>query len=214
MVAFSLNKKVISLANMKNTIKISIPEPCAQKWDEMQPDNNGRFCSSCEKTVVDFTKMDDEGFVAYFQNIKNIPCGRLTERQLSLDIPFKSKPLLPFGKMSKYIAASMITVAALGGKVFGQNPIVIQTSPNKDEIKKEPSDKTVESELIRGRIIDKDNNGIAEAYIVIESLDLKTATTNIKDKGHGYAMTFIFYIYQIINLLLQLHLQPVSSDIL
>lgn len=39
--------------------KISIPKPCSQSWNSMMPDKKGKFCSSCKKTVVDFTKMEN-----------------------------------------------------------------------------------------------------------------------------------------------------------
>ena len=42
---------------MENKYKITIPEPCHENWDEMTPRENGRFCMSCSKTVVDFTSM-------------------------------------------------------------------------------------------------------------------------------------------------------------
>lgn len=45
--------------------KISIPSPCSQPWDEMTPENNGRFCHTCEKTVVDFTLWSDKKILAY-----------------------------------------------------------------------------------------------------------------------------------------------------
>lgn len=39
--------------------KINIPKPCNQNWNSMTPDKNGRFCGSCNKTVIDFTKMEN-----------------------------------------------------------------------------------------------------------------------------------------------------------
>lgn len=39
--------------------KINIPKPCNQNWNSMTPNKNGKFCNSCNKTVVDFTKMEN-----------------------------------------------------------------------------------------------------------------------------------------------------------
>ncbi|MBB4800333.1 hypothetical protein HNP37_000372 [Flavobacterium nitrogenifigens] len=66
---------------MERNYKISIPEPCHENWDEMTPKDNGRFCVSCSKTVVDFTAMLPEEIQQYFISHKNV-CGRLKNEQL------------------------------------------------------------------------------------------------------------------------------------
>ena len=38
--------------------QINVPKPCSQNWNSMIPNKEGRFCNSCSKTVIDFTKMD------------------------------------------------------------------------------------------------------------------------------------------------------------
>ncbi|TDP03694.1 energy transducer TonB [Flavobacterium sp. 245] len=66
---------------MKN--KITIPEPCHENWDEMTPKDNGRFCMSCSKTVVDFTSMMPDEVRHYFvQNQNEKICGRFRKSQL------------------------------------------------------------------------------------------------------------------------------------
>lgn len=66
---------------MERKYKITIPEPCHKNWDEMRPKDNGRFCMSCSKTVVDFTSMLPEEIQQYFISHKNV-CGRLKGEQL------------------------------------------------------------------------------------------------------------------------------------
>lgn len=68
---------------MNNKHKLAIPEPCHEDWDKMQPKDNGRFCSSCSKTVVDFTIMMSDEVKNYFiQNRNNNVCGRFKKSQL------------------------------------------------------------------------------------------------------------------------------------
>ncbi|MCV9927268.1 hypothetical protein OIU83_06370 [Flavobacterium sp. LS1R49] len=63
--------------------KISIPEPCNENWDKMTPAENGRFCLSCSKTVVDFTKMlPDEVQHFFMANQNKSVCGRFKNSQL------------------------------------------------------------------------------------------------------------------------------------
>jgi hypothetical protein len=57
--------------------KIKIQNPCEEKWNSMSANKKGRFCSSCNKTVVDFTKMENSEIQKYFienSNDKSI-CG-------------------------------------------------------------------------------------------------------------------------------------------
>ncbi|MEC4004163.1 hypothetical protein OX283_005815 [Flavobacterium sp. SUN052] len=68
---------------MEAKYKITIPKPCHEDWDAMAPERNGRFCSSCTKVVVDFTKMKTTEIQSYFieNQGKNI-CGRFKTEQL------------------------------------------------------------------------------------------------------------------------------------
>ena len=63
------------------SLRISIPDPCHQNWNQMQPNEKGRFCDTCKLTVVDFTKMSNEEIKTYLLN-KSYVCGRFDCTQL------------------------------------------------------------------------------------------------------------------------------------
>ncbi|MCD0468334.1 hypothetical protein [Flavobacterium sp. JAS] len=68
---------------MNRKHKITIPEPCYESWDKMTPKDNGRFCMSCSKTVIDFTtKLPDEIQQFFAQNQNTGICGRFKNEQL------------------------------------------------------------------------------------------------------------------------------------
>lgn len=68
---------------MERNFKLTIPEPCHENWDKMKPKDNGRFCLSCSKTVVDFTAMlPDEVQHFFIQNQNSNICGRFKKSQL------------------------------------------------------------------------------------------------------------------------------------
>lgn len=67
---------------MTRNYKISLPEPCTEDWNKMAPNERGRFCSNCSKTVVDFTVMSPIEIQKYFQENSNI-CGRIKKSQLN-----------------------------------------------------------------------------------------------------------------------------------
>lgn len=63
---------------------LSIPRPCHEDWDKMNPNEQGRHCNVCCKTVVDFTSMSDTEVKYYFINKKKEEsvCGRFKNEQL------------------------------------------------------------------------------------------------------------------------------------
>lgn len=68
---------------MNTKYKITIPEPCHEDWNKMIQDETGRFCSSCEKSVVDFTQMLPTEVQDFFiKNHGQKICGRFRTKQL------------------------------------------------------------------------------------------------------------------------------------
>lgn len=67
---------------MKNSLNLSIPKPCSEKWSNFTPTTNGGFCTSCSKTVVDFTAMSDADIVQFLQQKTDHTCGRFRADQL------------------------------------------------------------------------------------------------------------------------------------
>jgi len=77
-----------------NHIKaITIPQACHQSWQQMTTVNEGRHCEHCCKTVVDFTKMDNDEIIRYLSTSSNT-CGRFGQQQLgSLNYALYAKNL-------------------------------------------------------------------------------------------------------------------------
>jgi hypothetical protein len=68
---------------MERKYKLTIPEPCTQNWEEMTSQENGRFCLSCSKTVIDFSIMSSDAIQHFFiQNQNKKICGRFKNEQL------------------------------------------------------------------------------------------------------------------------------------
>jgi len=63
-------------------INILIDKPCSENFKTFKKTDEGGFCNSCKKTVVDFTKMSNQEIFKYFSNEKNKTCGLFLESQL------------------------------------------------------------------------------------------------------------------------------------
>ena len=122
--------------------QITIPEPCQEKWENMTVSEKGRFCSSCTKEVIDFSRMEDrEVFTtlkyAYDHQIK--VCGRMDVTQLQRPIQHTTQKIrTQIAWYWKYITA--VFLFSNQGKLMAQHkPATCQTPPNtnKNKIKKE-----------------------------------------------------------------------------
>lgn len=69
-------------------MKITIPQPCHENWNTMTPDEKGRFCSVCSKTVRDFTAASDEDIATIFSGISETVCGHFRASQLNRDLQY------------------------------------------------------------------------------------------------------------------------------
>jgi hypothetical protein len=103
--------------------KISIPKPCFEGWENMLPNERGRYCNSCAKTVVDFSVMSDEAVQQYFiSNAGQKICGHFKNSQVErivIDLPRNIfRITLPFWK--KFLVVSLIC--------FGSNFLSIDTT--------------------------------------------------------------------------------------
>lgn len=47
--------------------RVSIPNPCAERWAAMTPTAAGRHCAKCQTEVVDFTRMSEAEVLAYLE---------------------------------------------------------------------------------------------------------------------------------------------------
>jgi len=79
---------------MQKNINLAIPDPCRERWENFTPTNLGGFCSSCNKTVIDFTKASDEQILDFFKSKPAHACGRFRPDQLKVYLhpTFKIKP--------------------------------------------------------------------------------------------------------------------------
>jgi len=72
-------------------MKVEIKEPCSENWDKMKIGLVSRHCDSCEKSVVDFTKMNRGEIIMQLLNNSNEQvCGRMRKGQFDFkheDIP-------------------------------------------------------------------------------------------------------------------------------
>ena len=82
---------------------LSIDKPCQKNRDNFLKTKNGGFCSSCQKEVIDFTKMTDKEVRDYFKFKANRnTCGMLKASQIKTYYPEQYK------KQSIWLGATIL----------------------------------------------------------------------------------------------------------
>lgn len=75
-------------------MNFTIPKPCHENWETMLPEQKGRFCEVCQKSVLDFTKITDQRILENLNQSK--VCGKITLKQLDrINQKESQNPLVP-----------------------------------------------------------------------------------------------------------------------
>ena len=98
---------------MPKSLQIHIPEPCHENWQNMTPKEQGRFCGSCQKTVVDFSTMTDKEMLDYISKASHHVCGRFSNDQLNKDIKITdNKKRFSFAYLLNVLLATLLVTEA------------------------------------------------------------------------------------------------------
>ncbi|WP_223605448.1 hypothetical protein [Chryseobacterium sp. OSA05B] len=110
-------------------MKITIPKPCHENWEAMTPEEKGRFCSVCSKTVRDFTVASDQEIIEVFSHSSEDICGNFNSSQLNRDLNYSFINSL----FTKFAVGFMLTTGGFVSVHAQQNEI--HDTLKADEIK-------------------------------------------------------------------------------
>jgi hypothetical protein len=93
------------------SLTINIAEPCKENWHDMNQLEQGVYCKSCCKEVMDFSTLTDSEIIKYIEKRKDEKmCGRFKKEQLNKPLIHISPDILhmniPLWK--KFLAAVLI----------------------------------------------------------------------------------------------------------
>jgi hypothetical protein len=191
----------------KLNLKLSIQKPCKQEWDGMTPNTTGRYCDSCNKTVVDFSNFTDKELVDFFKNATGEICGRVSSTQCNRLMPVLEKSNNTFLYKALFGAALVTGIATVAN---GQNtiPIVspahitIPSAPvNVENNQDKPQPKKNKDQNVRGIIKDaKTKEPLQYVEVIVDGISLSTSTDsagnfeiNIPDSLLGKKLELEFY---------------------
>jgi len=154
---------------LSNKINISIPKPCHENWEAMTPEDKGRFCSVCTKTVFDFTKASDKEIIEHL-NKDATTCGRFVSSQLNRDL------IITKEKSSYWIIATATLFSFLGiGSQTAYSQVKQDTILTDKKLNKNIINTTNNPITITG-IVSDDLGPIAGVNVVVKGTTKGTAT--------------------------------------
>jgi len=155
---------------LMNGVKITIENPCGEDVSQMEPTQRGRFCGSCERDLVDFTKLNDREIQKVIHQTNGDVCGWFRPDQLDrqmVELPVASSPAF-----FKYAASVLLTMAI--GNTTAQN--------DQAPISLEKTEQTIEKEaqepkpyFISGKIRDE-NTGETLPFAAIQIQETELGT--------------------------------------
>ncbi len=176
--------------NMAAKINLRIAEPCHENWNNMTSSEKGRFCGSCQKQVVDFTAMTDAQLVAFFDKPSTgSVCGRFMNTQLEREVKAPPKQI-PWARyvfqfaFPAFVASLKANAQDVKMGKIAVTPVQVQPSGNCQTTTPSTTmgDTTfhpigvtlgivappvrVATELIKGRVVDEQNNPISNASVI------------------------------------------------
>ncbi|MES2862566.1 MAG: carboxypeptidase-like regulatory domain-containing protein [Bacteroidota bacterium] len=147
---------------MKQKIQISIPEPCHESWQNMTPVEKGRFCASCQKTVLDFTYLSDNEIINLVNKKDNL-CGRINVSQLNRNLIETKRVSNYFG----YFATSVLAFLGLGtGNIIAQEKPTQEQTDSKYLYKPTELDKKI---TVSGVVLDNEGKPLPGTSIIIKN---------------------------------------------
>jgi CarboxypepD_reg-like domain/Secretion system C-terminal sorting domain len=152
----------------------------------MNETQQGRFCMSCQKEVIDFNAMTDKEILLYISGASSNICGRVGNDQLNRHLIIPAEPRKIWWKYWMSVAASFVMLTSKSnaqGRVSVHRIVSVPKQPVKNIpqlMGKMVAVNNMEA-AIRGRIIDANGIGIAYASVI-----LKESSKGIMADSAGY----------------------------
>ena len=168
--------------------QIKIPEPCHKNWQEMSSSQKGRFCASCQKEVIDFTRISSVEIARKVKDEKHV-CGRFTKAQLEKQYASSSSS----GLNRLGFSLGLVSIIAVTQPSFAQEKHLIQKQVynnqniESDNLKEKGNISEIlknrmpifglsESIIITGTVTDEGNLPLPGVYVIQQNSTNSTQT--------------------------------------
>lgn len=167
--------------------EFDIAKPCTENWNEMTPNEQGRFCSSCQKSVVDLTSKTDRQILQIYEQNEGKLCGRALPKQLNRSFSLEQ----PYVRKTKLKAFTALIASILGFGHLNAQEVVVTAPKMETKIYSTKcgaalnSTKETTAATIKGKVTDQDTGeGLPFANVILESNGLQLGGTTTDLEGN------------------------------
>lgn len=151
-------------------VEIKIGAPCSEKWESFENRGANRFCGSCAKEVIDFTRMSDREIQNYFRRSQSKICGRMRKNQQKVYAP-------PLSAFPKHLTSALIAGSAL---FFTGTPSMAQSKAQLEQNVRErlnlKHSKDEKPRFVRGTVTDDSHESLPGVHVVVKGTTNGVAT--------------------------------------
>ena len=162
---------------MAKPIYLQLTKPCTERWDKMTPTQQGAYCSSCNKQVIDLTAKTENEIYELVTQHNGEMCARLTKQQLNT--PIRKSELVNGWFNWRAIAASLGALLAFEKTKAATtgDSITVAAYDHTRTNKTEPDTTPVKPNTITGIVVDSETNEpLKYATVFIKDLHISTVT--------------------------------------
>lgn len=158
-------------------INIQINQPCSENFNTFSKTEKGGFCKSCNKSVIDFTKMSDGEIINYFSDQKVKTCGLFLDSQLkSYSNVAKHKPNPFLSSIFGLSLLSLLTFTTSYAQEKSSKSEVVQkekTTVSKESNQMDSNDKFTVSGIVSNEI-----GPLADVNIYVKNKNISVQTNS------------------------------------
>ncbi len=165
-------------------MSLSIQQPCLENWEAMSPTEQGKFCSNCQKEVVNFTTYSLAEIKQHLERTSD-SCGRFRKMQIeAFNVRYQALPTP--SRIRAWAGAAVLTAVVALPSFANTASVVVDTLPPTPVMPLNSSTVTTETPLsstpksatvtLSGKVVDR-------STATPEGLPFATVYIAEKEKG-------------------------------
>ncbi|MCO4293896.1 carboxypeptidase-like regulatory domain-containing protein [Solitalea sp. MAHUQ-68] len=155
-------------------MRIQIESPCSKNWNNMTFNDQGRFCDSCQKTVIDFRNLSDNEIIEYIKITNAKTCGNLSQSQLNRVL---AKPISRTKRLFSVLGSLLISLGIINQAKAESNSTDISITNQQFVNNSESITSTDSVRIVKGTVVDEtDETPLPGAFVTIIGTNITIQT--------------------------------------